>query len=291
MSSSLRFALEGLASALKEGLRQELLLSPKPGLVDRYDSGSHPDLSFSLMSRSVDLVGRYYEQTARALVAGADQKQLVALGRATEDRMYAELGTNTHKGAIFIGGLLLSARARIDSDLPRLLQASVGQLARTLFNSRDLEPTHGGRARRAHGVSGIIGEARCGLPSLFTLALPGYRQGLKVFGEQRPALFLVMARLMQTLEDTTALHRCGPPGLARLRSDGRKIETCLMRGEDPLPLLKSLNSSYRRLNLTMGGVADMLGMTLGYESYLRLAHSPELHPPPPHLPGPIPAPL
>ena len=40
-----------LADALSIGLRVELDLTPKPGLVDRWDSGSHDDLDYRLMIR------------------------------------------------------------------------------------------------------------------------------------------------------------------------------------------------------------------------------------------------
>ena len=35
-----------------------------------------------------------------------------------------------------------------------------------------------------------------------------------------------------------------------------------------MPQLRQLNQDYRRLNLTMGGVADMLGLAFGYLDYL-----------------------
>ncbi len=48
--------LEELASALVRGTTRELYLTPKPGLVDRADSGSHPDLSLPIMEQSIGYV-------------------------------------------------------------------------------------------------------------------------------------------------------------------------------------------------------------------------------------------
>ena len=42
-----------LTKLLVIGLQQELDLSPKPGLVDRWDNGAHDDLNYSLMARSI----------------------------------------------------------------------------------------------------------------------------------------------------------------------------------------------------------------------------------------------
>jgi len=43
-------------------------------------------------------------------------------------------------------------------------------------------------------------------------------------GEDLSASFAMLARLMQTVEDTTALHRCGLAGLERIREDGARLE-------------------------------------------------------------------
>jgi triphosphoribosyl-dephospho-CoA synthase len=80
-------------------------------------------------------------------------------------------------------------------------------------------------------------------------------------GSRQQAAFFMLSRLMQTVEDTTALHRCGRPGLAQLQRDGRLLEAMLTEGFDPVPLLTKLNVEYRAMNLTMGGVADLLGVT------------------------------
>jgi triphosphoribosyl-dephospho-CoA synthase len=83
-------------------------------------------------------------------------------------------------------------------------------------------------------------------------------------GDKAAASWLMMGRLMQTVEDTTALHRCGRTGLDRLHRDGRRLEETIAAGEDPFSLLRQFNEDYRRKNLTMGGVADMLGLAFGY---------------------------
>ena len=75
---------------------------------------------------------------------------------------------------------------------------------------------------------------------------------------------------MQCVEDTTTLHRAGPAGLERLRHDGRQLEKIIADGGDFLARLEQLDAEYIRQNLTMGGVADMLGMTLGYLRFCEL---------------------
>jgi triphosphoribosyl-dephospho-CoA synthase len=112
-------------------------------------------------------------------------------------------------------------------------------------------------------VGGVVGEALAGLPSVFSHALPAWRAArARGLGEEAAA-FAAMAALMQVVEDTTALHRAGAPGLARLRADGRELSRRLEAGEPHLRYLGGLNDLYRERRLTMGGVADLLGVALG----------------------------
>jgi hypothetical protein len=71
---------------------------------------------------------------------------------------------------------------------------------------------------------------------------------------------------MQVVEDTTALHRCGEAALMRLREDGARLERLVASG-DHLPFLRDRKAVYRRMDLTMGGVADLLGLALGWLAY------------------------
>ena len=72
-----------------------------------------------------------------------------------------------------------------------------------------------------------------------------------------------MARLMQTVDDTTMLHRAGPGGLARMVADGRWLQVQIADGGNARPFLETANRNYVAANMTMGGVADMLGLGYG----------------------------
>jgi len=255
-----------LAASLIKGLRAELHLTPKPGLVDLLDSGSHPDLSLAKMTASIDLITDYFDDLLSGLAAGATLAEQVGIGRRAEERMFATLGTNTHKGAIFLGGLLLVARFRATAgELP--LQPTVAAVAREVLAFSPPAATHGQAARAVYRAGGIVAEARTGLPSLFGVALPAWRHALHIGGSTQQAAFFMLSRLMQSVEDPTALHRCGRPGLAQLQRDGRLLEAMLTEGFDPVPLLTKLNLEYRAMNLTMGGVADLLGVAFGVLDY------------------------
>ncbi|WP_432823253.1 triphosphoribosyl-dephospho-CoA synthase [Trichloromonas sp.] len=263
-----RSATEALAAALLQGLTAELYLTPKPGLVDLWDNGSHADLSLPKMVASIELIGVYFDELTAALAAGAASNELIGLGRIAEERMLARLATNTHKGAIFLGGLLLTASARATDDQPETLRLAVAAVATEIIALRTPAASNGAAARQTYRVGGILAEASAGLPCLFDIALPAWHASITRRADPQRAAFSMLAALMQKVEDTTALHRCGTAGLERLRRDGRMLELLLARDEDPVPLLQQLNLEYRRSNLTMGGVADLLGLAFGYLDFL-----------------------
>jgi triphosphoribosyl-dephospho-CoA synthase len=264
--SSRRSALDRLALALAEGFWRELVLTPKPGLVDLEDSGSHPDLTFEQMVRSIGSVRACLLGVGASVARGEPLDAQVALARDAEQRMLAEFGTNTHKGALFLGGILVVALDRASTAEEWALRRAVVETAQELAPLLRIEGTHGAAARSRHGVGGILREVTSGLPSVFDIALPAFHASTARGEPGEIPSFRMLAGLMRTVEDTTALHRCGERGLAILREDGARLERALDEGR-AIAFLRERNAAYRRMNLTMGGIADLLGVAYGYIVY------------------------
>jgi triphosphoribosyl-dephospho-CoA synthetase len=264
MNSSRISEIEQLAMFLVKGVAMELYLTPKPGLVDLEDCGSHHDLSLTTMEHSIRIIADYLDQLCRSLASGEDFTCQAAIGRRTEQAMLDSLGTNTHKGYLFLSGLLLVAAWHAPSADDRSLRKNIATLAGEFFASQGEQATHGRRLRHLYGAGGIVREALNGLPALFDEAIPAYLAAMERQGRPKIASFAMLARLMQTVEDTTTLHRCGTMGLSRIRRDGRQIERIIAQEEDCEQFLHDLNRQYIRMHLTMGGVADMLGLSYGY---------------------------
>ncbi len=161
--------------------------------------------------------------------------------------------------------MLLAARAAAG---PAALRSRIGVLAREVLAGRNghggptAPPSHGDLARTDHGVGGILREALGGLPSVFERGLPALSSRA---GET--SRHLLMAVLMQSVEDTTAVHRCGPEGLARLRADGLMLQRRIEGGQDYLAWLAAVNDTYRGLGLTMGGVADCMAICFALDDW------------------------
>lgn len=243
-----------ISDCLTLGAKAELDLSPKPGLVDRSDSGSHEDLSYAGMLLSVSLLPRYYHELAQAALSGADVAELRSAGLAAEKRMHEICGSNAHKGYIFLSGLVLLASLRGDD-----LRREIKEISEGFFTSA-LPESNGETARRKYGTGGITGECLNGLPSVFDSALPAMEKEYAGSGCTERTRFAGLAALMRTVEDTTAMHRCGREGLEIIRSDGHVLHE-LLKSDSHIPWLAERNEYYKSIRLTMGGAADLLAVS------------------------------
>ena len=96
------------------------MLTPKPGLVDRRNSGAHRDMDIHTFLASARAIApwwpRFVEVGAGAAdVAAAESLPLVRpTGVLCEQAMLrATAGVNTHKGAVFALGLLCFGAGRL----------------------------------------------------------------------------------------------------------------------------------------------------------------------------------
>lgn len=227
----------------------ELTLTPKPGLVDCFDSGSHPDLTFAVMETSVNLLPRYFEELGGCCLSGGGIKDFRMVGLAAEQRMLRACGSNTHKGYIFLSGLALLAHIMYED-----MRTGIRELSAEFFAS-SLPQSNGSQVRREYSTGGIISECLNGLPSVFETGIPALRT---MPGRPHYAL----ACIMEAAEDSTSLHRCGQAGLETVRRDGAILKTLLENGQDAEPWLLTRNEYYKKINLTMGGCADLLALSL-----------------------------
>jgi triphosphoribosyl-dephospho-CoA synthase len=253
-----------LAQALHQGALAELDLTPKPGLVDRHDSGSHADLTHAAMLQSANLLPRYYADLLRCCEQARPWADCNRAGQDAEQRMVALIQSNGHKGYIFLSGLVLMAAWRSRGRADRL-RSAVTQLAGEFFGAYPVRDSHGERLRARLGLGGIRREALAGLPAVFEHGWPRYREALAAGWEPERAGYYLMAVLMGQVEDSTAVQRAGLDGLVRLRTDGARLAQLLEQGRSARAFLEELNADYRRLNLTMGGVADCMALTFALE--------------------------
>lgn len=248
-------------------LYDELSLSPKPGLVTLIDRGSHDDMDAYTFMRSLFSLRRYFVQIAEAGAEGADFPVLERHGIAAEARMLAATGgVNTHRGAIFMLGLLCAAAgAALREQGGALHPAGLRDALRCHWGealaSRSQRPSAlpGGIAARRHGLRSASEEAALGFPVLFETALPALQRALARGLTARQARLDALFHIIAVLDDSNLAHR---GGLAGLRGAQRAAQGFLDRGGIARPQglqeAQAIADDFVRQRLSPGGAADTL---------------------------------
>lgn len=249
-----------LASMAVQALVDEVLLSPKPGLVDQYNNGSHKDLSLVLMLNSAEALSNTFYKMAKLSYGKtpsfAIREAFGAIGRDGEKQMFAVTnGINTHKGAIWSLGLLVSAYAmKQGKGTARELCETAGALAR--FEDRYIPnvETNGRRVIKKYGVHGAKQEAQMNFPHVQQV-LPvyeRYQQQGDSFAKHRTLLALI-----SSLDDTCILHRGGLEGLSFAQYYAKQLGPVV-----DMASLHQMNEAFVQRNLSPGGSADLFAATL-----------------------------
>ncbi|MFM0737676.1 triphosphoribosyl-dephospho-CoA synthase [Paraburkholderia xenovorans] len=266
------FSDEQLARFAASALIEEAELTPKPALVDRRGSGAHRDLDLATMLRSAHALEPTFAALARAARRRGEpsallRTELAQIGRAGEaDMLNATGGSNAHRGAIWIVGLLvagaaLPAGARSANASHVCMQAA--QIA--CFPDRFAAPSdsHGERARQRYQVGGARREAQDGFPHVIDIGLPALLAARARGIAENAARVDALLSIMASLDDTCLLHRAGLPGLQAGQQGARRV---LEAGGSSTPegraALAALEHDLLSLNASPGGSADLLAATL-----------------------------
>lgn len=261
---------EQLADLAVWALIEEVMLSPKPGLVDAKSRGAHHDLDWMLMCRSAHALRPAFLAMACCAAwreeSAALREELGGIGRWAESlMMQATGGTNTHRGAIWALGLLVSAAAmRPDQLVVPKVADRAGGLAR--IPDRALASGTGNpgeRACRMYGVGGARAQAQTGFPHVTRLALPALKYWRDRGVGETEARLNVLLVLMRELDDTCVLARGGKEGLMHVQAEAASV---LVAGGAGAPegvrMLESLADDLLIRHLSPGGSADLLAATL-----------------------------
>lgn len=262
------------AALAVRSLLYEVCVTPKPGLVDRANSGSHRDMDIFTFANGISVLFPYFEQCVRLGQQGARRPPAVvfararAAGRRAEQAMFAATGgVNTHKGAIFLLGTLCTAYGRLwrpwqASPRPGALLEEGGALCiRAVRQDWRAARAHGARTagQRLYlqaGMPGARGEMARGLPAVRRVALPALEAALAAGLGPNDAGAIALVHLIAQVQDTNVAARSSP---GTQRAYAARARALLARS--PLPPLEEiarLDRAFIRANLSPGGCADLL---------------------------------
>lgn len=246
-----------IAHLATQALQAELDTTPKPGLVDKDNNGAHRDMDYALMQRSIDTLHPYFVKLALLGCADAlpTHASIRDIGIEAERAMLsATNGVNTHKGALFSMGLAVVAAAHEKDTVS--LQTTIKALAASF---PDTNGTHGSKAKLlskgATAIKGALDNAREGYEMLFAEWLPFYIERRK----ERDAhtLHKTLLRIMCDLDDTNVIYRTDLATAEEVKQEARALLDNFSE-----TALKDMDRHYTTRNISPGGAADMLSLTI-----------------------------
>ena len=256
-----------------QALMYEVLTTPKPGLVDRLNNGSHKDMDVFTFAASTISLYPYFEECAAigADTAANPAKEMFSLlrlpGRMAEGVMLETTeGINTHRGAIFSIGILSAAAGRLPSSqwkidllLDVCAEMTEGLTERDYAGlTPDMARTFGQKLYLEQGITGVRGEAERGFPLVREHGYPKLKAGLSKGLSMNSAGCAALLALMAHNVDTNVIHRGGLEGQRQTAAAAKGLLE-----QEVWPSWAALAEFDQELigqNISPGGSADLLAM-------------------------------
>lgn len=253
-TASQRYALAFMAG---QALRRELDLTPKPGLVDRNGCGSHTDMDYPLMVRSIAAVRQGLPDFIKLSPRDINRPPSQELGIAAERLMFqATGGVNTHKGALFSMGMTLYAAMSLLTTFRTLTPENLRQetaLAASMYRGPENENPVAAR----YNVKSAYSTACQGYRQLYESWLPYYR----AHRAEPEVETKTLLRIMAELDDINILRRGG-----RDAAQWLKDRACDLFNDYSAQGMQRFCDECKERNLSPGGAADMLALTFLIDS-------------------------
>lgn len=261
----------------------EVAASPKPGLVDRYNSGAHKDMDYYTFLRSISVLGPYFYNCTKTGLdfKDDDHRDLLVDIRpigiiAERDMFKATSGINTHKGIIFSMGIIAAAVGSLFKDLDRdtfsyteisnrvkLISKDMSKELKLVYEDKE-NLTYGEKLYLKYGTKGIRGEVESGFETVINISLPILE---KLIFEDiyhiNDILVQVLLHLMANTEDSNVLGRHNMGILNYVQGESKKaLELGGYFTEEGRAYIQSMDEDFIDKNISPGGSADLLAISL-----------------------------
>lgn len=270
-------AADMAAACAVRALLYEVSSTPKPGLVDRNNSGSHSDMDFfTFLDSSAALIPCFRDFFCIGWEYGSEPdrslfSRLRFAGQEAESHMFAATGgINTHKGLIFASAIVLGSlgklyaeamgtRSAVDSSGLIEICRSLGTCS--LGDFRNEARTSGEMLYASYRITGARGEAAAGFPSVLTHGLPVLKSRLSMGFSLNDASVLALISMMSRVDDTNMIHRGGRETAEKCKKEAGAILSEITP-DTFHEKLSALDAAYIAGNLSPGGCADLLAISL-----------------------------
>lgn len=246
-----------------QSIKAELDTTPKPGLVDKADNGAHSDMDYNLMLKSIYSLHSYFTKLSCLAynedVINIDKIKTIGI-EAEKQMLFTTNGVNTYKGALFSMGLVLYAASYLCQQRDKVQEQQLQKTIK-LLSSKFSQPddTHGKKVIEKHNIKGALNSAIDGYPLLFDEWLPFF---IKHKNEEHSLIKLLLF-IMTNLDDTNIYYRKGEEVVAHVKQQAQEI-----LDDFSIDRVEKLNKEFVKENISPGGAADMLSLTLFIDSII-----------------------
>ncbi|MDK2918857.1 MAG: triphosphoribosyl-dephospho-CoA synthase [Candidatus Petromonas sp.] len=259
----------------------EVSATPKPGLVDRNNSGAHNDMDFfTFMSSSASLTYTFYECALEGVNFDREDyrdllKRIRPIGIKGEEKMFnATRGVNTHKGLIFSLGIIAAAAGNIYKETGRQVISSeeismkIRKITKGITEElkeidRKEKLTYGEKLYKKYGTKGIRGEVESGFATVLKTGLPILKRlTAKQDTHINDILVQTLLYLMIETEDSNVLGRHNLDMLNYVKKSAREaIRLGGMFSQSGKEYIYKMDKDFIEKNISPGGSADLLAVT------------------------------
>ena len=202
------------------------------------------------------------------------RRQIGAIGREGEKIMLATTGgVNTHRGAIWSLGLLVTAFAMHKGEAG--IEETVSSAARLAKLTDTTCPpvfSKGRYASRRYKVPGAREEAQAGFPHVMQLALPQLAKSRQQGASEEAARIDALIAIMTSLPDTSVLSRGGVNALKDMQTGASAVLAYGGMGSTAgRQAYDILETGMIKVKVSPGGAADLLAATLFLDGMHRAA--------------------
>lgn len=275
---------EWIASNAEKALLVEVMLTPKPGLVDCMNSGAHSDMNYFTFVESTKALTPFLKQYVQLGMEHQGNLQHLFMNarqmgvKAEQAMLKATKGVNTHKGANYSYATILTAlgyyltqhpekttfsaqdtEAILSLSAPMTYDFWQSELAQLKNKTESI--TNGERIYLDYGLTGIKGESMNGYPLLRETVLPFTRELLNYTDNLQYVLSKALLLLISQAEDTNIIHRGNYEIWQNVKAKAGSILKEL--NEDNFQyLISQWDQELIEQNLSPGGAADLLSIVV-----------------------------
>ena len=277
---------EKIASILSdialEAMIYEVSSYPSFGLVSPLTQGAHNDMDFFTFLDSSFAIKDGLKSMAKIAYSSIPLdiafKHLREIGKKTEKNMFvATNNINTHKGMIFLLGLVVSATARALYEQKEFcdIQDIIKNMTKDIlkdFENIDINKalTHGEKLFLKYGFTGIRGEIKNGLEVVFNGSIKVFKETLEKTNSTNLASVQTLIFLMGKVMDSTIVYRHDFETLESVKQEMQNLYNnggIFIQNRDSI--LSEIEKRYIANRISPGGCADLLAITIFFVKIIK----------------------